>query len=388
MRAGCTKTTNSSQETNTVSKTNVTPTAAFALDLLKQEVAAKTGENVLISPLSVSVALGMTANGARGTTLKGMTSTLGIDADQSTNNKGYAALLEKLKRDGIGVTLDVANAIFARLGMKFEKDFLAANKEFFSAKVEELDFNDPETLNVINGFVSEATNKKIDEILKDPIAADTVMFLVNCVYFKGEWTVKFDKDATKDLPFEGVGDIPLMYKNDSMIYGRDKTWDTYQFVSLPFGESKAVRMIVVLPDDGKTIDDVLAKLDAETLEQHAQQQYENDGELWLPRIEIKYDNSLAESLKALGMEEAFGGADFSGMIPPPAQLFIKDVKHKTFFKVDEEGAEGAAATSVEIGLECVRMPHKVKCDKPFVTFVIDSETNGVLFAGVIVDPTK
>lgn len=373
---------------NTVTNGNVIPTAAFALALLKKEVAVKPGENVLISPLSVSIALGMTANGARGTTLSGINSTLGIDADQGSNNKGYAALLAKLKRDGIGVTLDIANAIFARLGVGFNTDFLVANKEFFSARVDALDFDDPDTVDTINGFVSESTNKKIDKILEDPIAADAVMFLINCVYFKGEWTVKFDKGNTTDLPFAGVGDIPLMFRNAEMIYGKDADWDTYQVVSLPFGESKEVRMLVVLPNEGKTVDNVLAKLDEKALTRHATVTYESEGELWLPRIEIKYDNSLNESLKALGMEEAFGGADFSGMIPPPASLYISDVKHKTFFKVDEEGAEGAAVTSVEIGLECARMPFEMKVDKPFVTFVVDSSTNAILFAGVIVDPTK
>jgi len=371
-----------------VSKDNVTQTAEFGLALLKQEIAAKPGENVLISPLSVSVALGMTANGARGNTLTEMYAALSIDADSATNNKGYAGLLEKLKRAGIGVTLNVANAIFARLGVPFEEDFLSANKEFFNARVDALDFSNPATKDTINKFVSDETNEKIDGILSDPIAADAVMFLVNCVYFKGEWSVKFDKAETKDLPFAGVGDIPTMYRNSDMIYGKDVDWDTYQFVSLPFGDSKEVRMLVILPEDGKTVDDVLAKLDAKTLAQHAQSTYESEGQLWLPRIEVKYDNSLNDSLQALGMVAAFGGGDFSGMMAPPAKLFIKAVKHKTFFKVDEEGAEGAAATSVEVGIECVRMPFSMKCDKPFVTFVVDSATNAVLFAGHIVNPTK
>lgn len=371
-----------------MSKDHVTPTATFGLALLQQEIAAKPGENVLISPLSVSVALGMTANGARGNTQAEMNTALSFDADSATNNKGYAGLLEKLKREGIGVTLSVANAIFARLGVPFEADFLGANEEFFNAKVEALDFDDPATKDKINKFVSDETNEKIDGILNDPIAADAVMFLVNCVYFKGEWTVKFDKAATTDLPFAGVGDIPTMYRNDSMVHGQDADWDTYQYVSLPFGKSEEVRMIVILPNDGKTVDDVLAKLDAKALSQHARSTYKSEGELWLPRIEIKYDNSLNDSLQALGMVEAFGGGDFSGLMAPPAQLFIKAVKHKTFFKVDEEGAEGAAATSVEVGLECVSFPFTMKCDKPFLAFVVDSDSTAVLFAGVIVNPTK
>lgn len=370
-----------------MSKDKVNPTAAFGLALLKQEIAAKPGENVLISPLSVSVALGMTANGARGTTLKGMTSTLGIESNLGNTNKGYAALLELLKRSGIGVTLDVANGIFAQFGVTFKPQFLNANKRYFNAKVEDLDFSDPETLNIINGFVSDGTNKKIDKMLES-IDPDAVMFIINCVYFKGEWTAKFDKSLTKDLPFAGVGDIPLMYRNDPTVHARN--WSGgYQMVSLPFGDSKAVRMIAVLPDEGKTIDDVLAALKADSLTNFAKQNEGSDGQLWLPRIEVSYENSLKASLIALGMEEAFDGADFSGMADADEiSLKLGDVKHKTGFKVDEDGAEGFAATVVEVVTESVSMPFEMKVDKPFLKFVIDSESDAVLFAGLIVDPTK
>lgn len=373
-----------------MSKTNVTKTAAFGLALLKKEVAAKPGKNVLISPLSISLALGMTANGARGTTLDGITSTLGIENDQASNNVGYAALLEQLKRAGIGVTLDVANAIFARAGVGFKPEFLEANKSFFGARVDELDFSDPKTVDTINSFVSDSTNEKIPTLL-DAIAADTVMFLINCVYFKGEWTEKFDKDDTQDLAFatpEGSKDLPTMYRNGDMIYGKDYDDNIYQYVSLPFGDSKAVRMLVYLPGADKTVDDVLAALDEAKLLSAATQDYDSEGTLRLPRIDITYENSLNDSLQALGMSQAFGDADFSGMRQTPPALFIQEVKHKTMFKVDEEGAEGAAVTSVSIGIECVRMPFMMNVDRPFVTFVVDSETNAVLFAGVINDPSK
>lgn len=385
MIAVCTTTNqNSSQEKTIVSNSKVTPTAAFALDLLKQEVAAKPGENVLVSPLSVSLALGMTANGARGTTLKGMTSVLGIESDLGANNKGYAALLELLKRSGIGVTLDIANGIFAKLGVTFKPQFKQANKRYFNAKLEDLDFDDPDTLDIINGFVYEGTNKKIDKMLKS-ISPDAVMFLVNCVYFKGEWTSKFDKKLTKDLPFAGVGDIATMYRNDSMVYQTD--WQTYQTVALPFGKSKAVREVIILPYEGKSIDDVLAALDADTILGFTKHDHGSDGELWLPRIDIGYENSLKDSLINLGMEDAFGGADFTGM-SEDLDLKIGDVKHRTGFKLDEEGAEGFAATVVEVMTESVSMPFQMKVNRPFVKFTIDSETDAVLFAGVVVNPTK
>lgn len=384
MRADGTKTTNPSQETHTVSNTKVTSTAAFALDLLKQEVAAKPGENVLVSPLSVSLALGMTANGARGNTLKGMTSVLGIESDLGANNKGYAALLELLKRSGIGVTLDIANGIFAKLGVTFKPQFKQANKRYFNAKLEDLDFDDPDTLDIINGFVYEGTNKKIDKMLKS-ISPDAVMFLVNCVYFKGEWTSKFDKSLTKDLPFAGVGDIPTMYKDGCLVYSSD--WQTYQSIALPFGESKAVREVIILPYEGKTIDDVLGALTADKVTAFAKEDEGSDGELWLPRIDIGYENSLKDSLINLGMEDAFSSADFTGM-SEDLELKIGDVKHRTGFKLDEEGAEGFAATVVEVMTECVAMPFKMKVDRPFIKFTIDKETDAVLFAGVVYNPTK
>ena len=368
-----------------MSNTKATPTAAFAIDLLKQEVAAKPGENVLVSPLSVSLALGMTANGARGDTLKGITSTLGIASDLGANNKGYAALLELLKRSGIGVTLDIANGIFAKLGVTFKPQFKQANKRYFNAKLEDLDFDDPETLDLINGFVYEGTNKKIDKMLKS-ISPDAVMFLVNCVYFKGEWTSKFDKSLTKDLPFAGVGDVATMYKDGAMVYATD--WENYQVVALPFGEAKAVREIIILPNEGKTIDDVLAILDADTVTRFAQEDEGSDGKLWLPRIDIGFDGSLKDSLINLGMEDAFGGADFTGM-SEDLDLKIGDVKHRTGFKLDEEGAEGFAATVVEVLTESVSAgPFKVKVNRPFIKFTIDKESNGVLFAGVVYNPAS
>lgn len=371
-----------------MSKNKATPTAAFGLALLKKEVAAKPGENVMISPLSVSIALGMTANGAKGTTLSGINTALHLTGDQASNNKGYAALLEQLKRTGIGVTLDVANGLFARIGVGFKASFIETNQKFFGAKIYELDFDDPETVNTINGFVSKATNKKINKLLKDKIAADAVMFIINCVYFKGEWTTKFDKKKTKDLDFAGAGKRATMYRSGSMAYGKDADRNTYEVMSLPFGKAKAVRALVFLPKTGKTVDDVLSKLDEKSLLGHAASSYNSGGELWLPRLKTKYGNKLNASLEALGMVDAFGSADFSGMRKTPPALFIKAVQHMTDFSWDEEGAEGAAVTSVEVGVESVQIPYKMKVDRPFLAFVIDTETNAVLFAGVIIDPDK
>ncbi|HMP53164.1 MAG TPA: serpin family protein, partial [Candidatus Melainabacteria bacterium] len=229
------------------------PTATFGMKLLASEAAAKPGENIMISPLSVAVALAMAANGARGNTLAGITSTIGLgDVDQSTSNAAYAELLSELKRDKIGVTLAVANAVFAREGVDFYESFLNANRDSFGARVDVLDFAAPETVDAINGWVGDNTQQKITKLLEeiDPL---TIMYLINCVYFKGEWTVKFDKGLTKDQPFTtadgSAKDHPLMYRNADMVYGRG---EAYTYISLPFGESKDVRLIAFLPQGDKS----------------------------------------------------------------------------------------------------------------------------------------
>lgn len=365
------------------------PTADFALCLLANEIAAHPGENVMLSPLSVSLALGMTANGARGTTLSGINKALGLGDDIAANNLGYAGLLEALKRTGSGVTLNIANAIFARLGVGFKPEFLASSEEFFSAKVDELDFNDPATVKLINGFVDEATNHKISRVLGDTISSEIVMYLINCVYFKGEWSEKFDKALTENQPFlapQGSIDLATMYRFGDMVHVVDRAHSAWEAITLPFGTSEEMRFVVVLPGAGKSVDELLPVFDAAALLRVASTNWKSEGHLWLPRIDVEYDSLLNQSLQQMGMEQAFADADFSGMRPIPPVLFISEVKHKTVFAVNEEGAEGAAVTSVGMGLESFSQPFNMRVDRPFLAFVVDSKTEAVIFAGLINKP--
>ncbi len=370
----------------------IAPTSSFGIALLRKELAAPAnkGKNVLVSPLSVTLALGMTANGARGETLDGFVKTLGLTgADQATNNASYENLIASLKRESLGVQLEIANAIFARAGVKFNQPFLDDNAKSFNAGTQVLDFDDPATVDAINAWVKEKTQEKIDSIIKE-ISPNTLMFLINAVYFKGEWTTKFDKELTANHPFTiaggGTKDHPLMYRNGDFIHVRPGYFGKFEAVSLPFGESKAMRMLILLPNADVTVDDVVNGLEDDKLAQLISLDYESEGELYLPRFEIDFDASLKDSLIALGMDAAFdsGRADLSGIAG--GRLFIANVLHKTMCKVTEEGAEAAAATAVDVSFECVRMPFSMKVDRPFVTLIVDSENNTVLFAGVVNDP--
>jgi serpin B len=373
-------------------KNNSAPTAQFGFNVLKKEVAAHPGENVLVSPISLSVALAMTANGARGQTLAGMLSSLGLSDGgdkNAANNQAYANLLAELKGSKLGVKLAIANALWAKEGFEFEPDFLTTNWKYFKSAVNVSDFAAPETLEEINKWCSDNTNGKIDKILDeiDPLA---VMFLLNAVYFKGEWTNKFDKDQTSDQPFAAAGGSkshPLMYRNADMRYTVDREAG-FQMVALPFGQAKRISLYVILPEEGKTVNDVLSKLDGAKFLSACGRLRESEGHLWLPRFELDYDASLNETLKSLGMSDAFdsGAADFTGMSNADKSLHIGEVKHKTFAKFDEEGGEAAAVTAVTMVLECLSMSWTMRVDKPFVAVLADETTGAVLFNGVVVNP--
>lgn len=360
------------------------PTAVFGLNLLRGEAKGKKG-NVILSPLSVSTALGMTANGARGTTLASMRNALGLPdggADNAQNSASYKALLAALKGKDLGVKLSIANAIYAAERIEFDPAFLTRAMSDFGADVKTADFSDPETLEAINRWVKTNTNEKITKILNE-IRPDEVMFLLNALYFKGEWNTKFDKKLTKDATFhaaDGDKQHPTMFRNGDMRYA--KTGD-YQVVALPFGSAKRVHLYVVLPAAGKTPEQVLAGLDASKL---FAVKYESEGSLWLPRFKLEYEAELNETLKSLGMEGAFvGGADFSGM-RKENDLFISKVIHKCVCSFDEDGGELAAATSVGMALECLRMPWEMKVDRPFVAVLADEQTEAVIGAGVVANP--
>jgi serpin B len=366
------------------------PTATFGFDLLRKEVAAHDGENAFVSPASISVALGMTLNGACGTTKEAMASALGVAYLGDGANLAYANLLSALKGEALGVQLKIANAIWAKGGLNFHEAFLNANKRFFQAAVHTSDFDDPATLAAINQWANDNTNGKIPEILKR-IAPDMIMYLLNAVYFKGTWTTKFDKDLTTDLPFQTPGGSrphPLMFRNGDIRYTRD---DNAQVVALPFGSAeKRVSLFVLLPNDGKTVTDVVNSLTQESFYGYFQSLWETEVNLHLPKFEVEYDVTLNDTLKALGMELAFTpNADFTGMLPrEDGNVYIGEVKHKTYARVDEEGAEAAAVTSVGMVLECciVREPINFKVDRPFVAIIADEDTGAVLFAGAINDP--
>lgn len=367
---------------------SIAPTSSFAFDLLSRRASADSGKNVLVSPASVSIALAMTMNGARNATESGIARTLGLAAGAlaADRNVSYQNLLADLSSEALGVELSIANAIWAKEGVKFEQDFLDANKRYFNAQVSTADFGAPETVTAINDWASENTKKKISKIIGN-IDPSAIMFLLNAVYFKGSWSTKFDKADTTDKPFTcgdgSVITVPTMRRSGSM---RQFWGEGYQGVALPFGESGRVNLYAVLPEADQTPESVLAGFNESTFASHLQDKYPSDGTLLLPRFQLEYDVDLSETLAAMGMSDAFNSAtaDLSGIAAGP--LFISKVKHKTFAKFDEEGGEAAAVTSVEVGIESVQVPWTLVFNRPFLAVLADDQTGTVLFAAVVNNP--
>ena len=235
----------------------------FAFRLLGQVYGEDTTSNLFLSPLSASMALGMTLNGAAGETFDEMRSTLGFATlPLEQINQGYRDLIDLLRGLDPVVELGLGNSIWYRQGLEVRADFLGRTQDFFDAEVRALDFTDPASVGIINGWVREQTRDRITEIIEGPINPATVMFLINAIYFKGSWTYRFEHTKTVEVPFQGAGGtqgtVPLMEVTGSFPYTET---ETYQAVDLPYG-GQAFAMTVLLPKEGETVGDLAASLDS------------------------------------------------------------------------------------------------------------------------------
>ena len=359
----------------------------FGLNLFRALSAAEGDENLFISPLSVSLALGMTLNGADGETYEEMRETLALNGlSQDEINASYRSLIDLLRGLDRRVIFEIANSIWYREGFTVEADFLQVNQASFDSEVRELDFDDPSAPGVINGWVDEKTHGKIEEIVEtiDPM---TVMYLINAIYFKGTWTYEFDEAATRNRPFTGMDgsqkDVPMMEQETDLGYFES---ETFQAVDMPYGDS-LYSMTVILPREGQPLAAVVEALDQGTWNEWTGRFRTTGVSLRLPRFKLESEMELKPVLSALGMKAAFvpSEADFSG-INKDEDLVISNVKHKTFVEVDEEGTEAAAVTSVEVQVVSVGggAPVPMHVNRPFVFAIREQHSGTILFIGKVV----
>ncbi|MCX7785266.1 MAG: serpin family protein [candidate division WOR-3 bacterium] len=382
------------------SKVKVVPTEKlvnaynnFTFALFSELTRQDKDKNIFISPLSITFALSMAYNGASKETKTAMAKTLGI-AEMELNevNFGNQTLMNQLKSADPQINLNIANSLWAKAGIKFKSEFLQRNKKYYQSQITTLNFTDPKASNIINNWVKAKTNGKISKIIDKIDPMYTMLYLINAVYFKGKWTKTFDKNQTQDRPFTLINgekkNLPMMEQKGNYRY---LSTDKFQGIALPYGKGK-ISMYLFLPGTNSNLKEFLSHLNVKNWNEYLSQFDYQDGTIILPRIKLEYEQTLNTALKNLGMEIAFsaGKADFSEMTQTPLDLYINEVKHKTFVEVNEEGTEAAGATSVEIRVTAIREPKEfiMIVDRPFFCAICDNETGSILFMGAIVDPSK
>lgn len=357
----------------------------FAFNIFKKLNEEDPKENVLISPLSISQALIMAYNGAETSTKDGMEKTLGLSGlDREIVNESFLNLINYHERIDDKIELDIGNSVWIRDGEKVNDEFIQANKDNFKAEVKSLDFSDNKAVEIINNWIDNATNGKITKMLEPPISEDVLMYLINAIYFKGEWAEQFDTKLTyQDKFYADDGElqtVKMMRKSEGSV--EFTSCEKYKAVRLPYGDGK-ISMYIILPAEGTNINEFISYLTLENWMGIKRTVTDRDDIVFrIPRFKLEYGTkSLKDSLISLGIEEAFSReADFSAI---RENVTISDVMHKAVIEVNEEGSEAAAATVAEVVCTSAAEPITFIADRPFVFIINDDVTDTILFMGKV-----
>ncbi|GAB3348033.1 serpin family protein [Arachidicoccus ginsenosidivorans] len=359
----------------------------FSFNFLQHlEASAPKNENFFVSPLSLHMDLGMVLSGAAGNTYDELLKVLDLDGKSLDQvNKAYKTLLDQLPGADPKVKLGLYNSIWYKKAFPFKQDYLKSMQDNFEATVKALDFK-PDDASYINDWASDKTNGKIKKVL-DVIQPDDVMFLVNALYFKGDWSSKFDKDNTRAADFHledgSTKQVQMMHQSASF---KHYSAADYTAIQLPYGNGQ-FSMTVILPKQGQTLNKVLAGLGSNDWANIQDNMVAGKINLGLPRFTIPtYEIKLNAVLEAMGMKAAFSSktADFSKM---SAQgVYVSFVKQDTYLKVDEQGTEAAAVTTTGMVTTSVQIPQEMLCDHPFGIIISEKTSNTILFMGKIMDP--
>jgi serpin B len=286
------------------------------------------------------------------------------------------------------VQMEIANSMWYKNDFKVQQGFIDTCQNYYDAQVKGLNFGDGKSADVINNWVSDKTNGRITNMVKSPIPGDIVMYLMNAIYFKGDWRHQFDKKNTASGNFTlsdgSKVQSQMMHMETPMPYYQSSE---AQVLDMAYGDS-VFSMTVLLPSPGTSIDDFVANLTREKLDNWIGQLQREKVQIIMPRFKIEYNTDLNKVLSDMGMQIAFDPikANFSN-INPNAQLYISKVKQKSYVNVDEEGTEAAAATSVSIGLSAVEPVPVFRADRPFVYLIRERSSGAILFIGKMENPT-
>lgn len=359
----------------------------LAVKLFRSSVAADPEKNVLLSPLSIQLALAMTANGAAGQTREEMETLLGSGISLEELNQNLRSYVENLP-SGERYKLHIANSVWFRDGLEVTPDFLQQNADYYGAQIYQSAFDD-QTRKDINLWVKEHTDGMIDKIV-DQIDPNAVMFLVNALAFDAHWSYEYQKSDVRSGSFTDI-------------FGKTRTVDKMHSLETTYlVDDQAIGFVkgysggkysfaVLLPQEGVDIHDYISNLTGDRLLSTLRDPQYGVITVLLPKFQCEYTLPMNEILQELGMPTAFDGglADFSKMAHASENIYIGNVLHKTFISVNEQGTKAGAATKVQMDKYCIEPSDwTLDLNRPFVYLILDSATHLPLFMGTVLEIPK
>ena len=377
----------------------------FAFELYSEIDKSEQG-NMFYSSYSMSAALAMTYEGAKGQTAEEMKSVFHFP-ESNTLRPNFAAIYNEINKKNKPYKLSTGNALWVQQDYPFLEDYTNRVENYYGGKAANLDFisETERSRQTINTFIEEQTNDKIKDLIPQGVLTpDIKLVLTNAIYFKGTWTWEFDKSDTREQDFKitptNIVKTPMMFMDNDKARFNYADLGELQILELPY-KGEDVSMLILLPKQGEdynfetgerivsdyTLEDI--ELSSEKLNEYKSQMQETKLDyISIPKFEFDTKYFMNDALSAMGMPTAFtDGADFSGMTGKD-DLLISFVIHQAYVKVDEEGTEAAAATAVGVGITSVSPRKEFRADHPFIFIIQEKETGNILFMGRVVDPTK
>jgi serpin B len=375
--------TEASQPPRAVAGSTAEAVNLFGVDLLRG--LGTDGENVVISPLSVAIALSMVSNGADGEGRTQLERALYVNGSEDDRNAELAALLSDVAA-GEDVDVRIAQSMWAMEGFPFRPEYIKRVRETFQATLEEIDLASQDDVNQIDGWVSGNTEGLIDRIAADLGLPDrdAVLVLLNATYFHGKWKAPFDADDTAPRPFAagaGAIQVPFLTKHEEHFgYAEDPR---RQLLRLPYGENQRFVMDVYLPKAGVDLRDVVADIPEDPSPQPTELEV-----VALPKLKLEWKRELKPVLQSLGITRVWDDGAL-GRLSPSDRTYLSTVMHKTYIEVDEEGTKAAAVTGAAVRLSSKQMntPSFI-ADHPYAFAIRDTRTGVVMFSGVVNNPAE
>ena len=362
----------------------------FALELYT-ELSKNGKENIFYSPYSISAALAMTYEGAKGETKDEIKSVFHFPED-STLRPNFAKIYNDINKNEEDYELRTGNALWVQKDYPFLEDYINIVEKYYGGKVSNLDFvkETEKSRQTINSFIEEQTNGKIKDLIpKGVLDYLTRLVLTNAIYFKGTWQWEFNPKNTEEVDFKitptDIVKVPMMYMKPEKAKFNYADLEDLQILELPYKGEK-ISMLILLPKDN--LEDIQPLTIEKLKEWKSQMKKETLDEIYLPKFEFDTKYFMKEILSDMGMPTAFEmDADFSGM-DGTKSLYIKEVIHQAYVKVDEKGTEAAAATGVVMELTSIMPKNIFRADHPFIFIIQQNDTGNILFLGRVNDPTK